>query len=87
MWMRLPSVRKDRECIIPDVSRTYHFGSQGLHMNTFFQELYFKKHTLNTLPHVKLKDVDRCVSVGHIYKLNSWNIRVLLFCHAVNGTL
>ena len=65
MWMRLPSVRKDRECIIPDVSRTYHFGSQGLHMNTFFQELYFKKHTLNTLPHVKLKDVDRCVSVGH----------------------
>ena len=59
MWMRLPSVRRDRECIVPDVSRTYHFGSKGINMNTYFQELYFKKHSINTVPHVKLKDTDR----------------------------
>ena len=31
-------------------------------MNPYFQELYFKKHSLNTLPHVKLKDLDRLES-------------------------
>ena len=34
MWMRLPEIRRGRECLIPDVSRTYHFGSSGLNMNT-----------------------------------------------------
>jgi hypothetical protein len=47
-----------RECIIPDVSRTYHFGASGLNMNPYFQEHYFKKHTLNTVPDVILHDVD-----------------------------
>ncbi|XP_062507410.1 protein O-linked-mannose beta-1,2-N-acetylglucosaminyltransferase 1-like [Corticium candelabrum] len=58
MWMRLPQVRKGRECIVPDVSRTYHFGSTGLNMNTYFQDAYFKKHSLNTQPDVQLRDVD-----------------------------
>ena len=26
-----------RECIIPDISRTYHFGASGLNMNPYFQ--------------------------------------------------
>lgn len=38
----------DRECIIPDISRTYHFGAKGLNMNAFFQDAYFSKHALNT---------------------------------------
>ncbi|EDO45785.1 predicted protein [Nematostella vectensis] len=54
MWMRLPEIRKGRECIIPDISRTYHFGTKGLNMHPLFQELYFKKHALNTEPNVKL---------------------------------
>ena len=37
MWMRLDVIRKGRECIIPDVSRTYHFGASGLNMNPYFQ--------------------------------------------------
>ncbi|XP_050402882.1 protein O-linked-mannose beta-1,2-N-acetylglucosaminyltransferase 1 [Patella vulgata] len=59
MWMRNNAVRKDRECIIPDVSRTYHFGAKGLNMNPYFQEVYFKKHSLVTKPNVKLKDLER----------------------------
>jgi len=47
MWMRMDSNRKGRECIIPDISRTYHFGMKGLNMNPFFQEFYFSKHALN----------------------------------------
>ncbi|CAI8010201.1 Protein O-linked-mannose beta-1,2-N-acetylglucosaminyltransferase 1, partial [Geodia barretti] len=58
MWMRLDVIRKGRECIVPDVSRTYHFGASGLNMNPYFQEHYFKKHTLNTIPDVILRDVD-----------------------------
>lgn len=59
MWMRLPTVRKGRECLIPDVSRTYHFGSKGLNMNPYFQEIYFKKHSMNTLPNIVLINLDK----------------------------
>ena len=59
MWMRSKSIRRDRECIIPDVSRTYHFGSTGLNMNMYFYEKYFKTRVLNTVPHVRLTAVDR----------------------------
>lgn len=58
MWMRTDAIRKDRECVIPDVSRTYHFGASGLNMNPYFQEHYFKKHTLNSVPDVVLRDID-----------------------------
>ncbi|XP_065206795.1 protein O-linked-mannose beta-1,2-N-acetylglucosaminyltransferase 1-like isoform X2 [Planococcus citri] len=58
MWMRSSSVRKDRECIVPEVSRTYHFGSLGLNVNTFFQDMYFKSHSFNVQKQVKLKNVD-----------------------------
>ncbi|XP_074595619.1 protein O-linked-mannose beta-1,2-N-acetylglucosaminyltransferase 1-like isoform X2 [Brevipalpus obovatus] len=58
MWMRLPEIRKSRECVVPDISRTYHFGSSGLNMNSFFHDTYFKKHAFNRIPHVKLKDID-----------------------------
>ncbi|KAL9954720.1 hypothetical protein ACROYT_G042291 [Oculina patagonica] len=58
MWMRLPSNRKDRECIIPDVSRTYHFGAKGLNVGSFMQNIYFKRHALNNETNVKL-DVEK----------------------------
>lgn len=44
MWMRLDVIRKGRECIIPDVSRTYHFGASGLNMNPYFQ-VYVDKYS------------------------------------------
>ncbi|XP_033606704.1 protein O-linked-mannose beta-1,2-N-acetylglucosaminyltransferase 1-like [Cryptotermes secundus] len=58
MWMRLPEVQKGRECVIPDVPQTYHFGALGLNMNSYFQDVCFKKHSFNTLSYVKLKHVD-----------------------------
>jgi len=59
MWMRSDIIRKSRECVIPDVSRTYHFGSVGLNVFPYLQELYFAKHKLQKEPHVKLKDIDK----------------------------
>ena len=61
MWMRLNDIRKGRECIVPDVSRTYHFGSSGLNMNSYFQDVYFKKHAFNTESYVEIADIDRFV--------------------------
>lgn len=56
MWMRMPEQRKGRECIIPDVSRSYHFGIIGLNMNGYFHvseivgvgfvNQYYKQYTL-----------------------------------------
>ena len=59
MWLRQPEIRKNRECIIPDVSRTFHFGTKGLNMNANFHDKYFKKHAFNREPDVRLHDIDR----------------------------
>jgi len=59
MWMRLPEVRRGRECLVPDVSRTFHFGSLGLNMNSYFQEAYFKKHAFNARPVYDFGDLSR----------------------------
>jgi len=58
MWLRQPEIRKNRECIIPDVSRTFHFGTKGLNMNANFHDKYFKKHAFNRQPDVRLHDVN-----------------------------
>lgn len=39
MWMRAHEQRRGRECIVPDVSRTFHFGAQGVNMNYFFHKV------------------------------------------------
>ena len=50
-----------RECIIPDISRTYHFGAKGLNMNPYFQASYFNKHRLNDKQNVRF-------DVAKVYK-------------------
>lgn len=64
MWMRLESNRKGRECIIPDVSRTYHFGAKGLNMNMFFQDHYFTKKALNRQTGI-LFDISKITKEGY----------------------
>ena len=53
IWMRQPLRRKGRECIIPDVSRTYHFGAKGLNIEPSMQWSYFKKHAFNNQTNVR----------------------------------
>ncbi len=59
MGSRLNEVRRGRECVVPDVSRSYHFGSLGINMNSYFQDVYFKKHAVNTETEVEIKNVER----------------------------
>ena len=53
VWVRTPEVFRGRECLIPDVSRTFHFGTSGLNMFPYFQDLYFLNHAFNTKQNVK----------------------------------
>ena len=47
MWMRMDYIKKGRECIIPDISRTFHFGVTGVNMNAYMHQIYFKNHSIN----------------------------------------
>lgn len=38
--------------------RSFHFGSSGLNMNSYFQDVYFKKHAFNAEREVEIDDVD-----------------------------
>eukprot|EP00795_Rhopilema_esculentum_P004726 gene4726-21025_t len=58
MWMRTDYMRKGRECIVPDKSRTYHFGAIGLNVRMNFQKMYFSTRVLNDKSGVKF-DVEK----------------------------
>lgn len=61
MWIRTEQVRRGRECLIPDISRTYHFGSTGTNINSYFQHQYFSKHAFN-----RLAPVDQLSGLGEL---------------------
>eukprot|EP00112_Aurelia_sp_Birch-Aquarium-sp1_P013733 Seg2928.6 transcript_id=Seg2928.6/GoldUCD/mRNA.D3Y31 product="Protein O-linked-mannose beta-1 2-N-acetylglucosaminyltransferase 1" protein_id=Seg2928.6/GoldUCD/D3Y31 len=58
VWTRTKKPRRGRECIIPDVSRTFHFGEQGLNVDEGFYEMHFASRPLNTKMNVKF-DIEK----------------------------
>lgn len=58
MWMRMPEQRKGRECVIPDVSRSYHFGIIGLNMNGYFH-VRNERFTFSKLKRVEINSLQR----------------------------
>ncbi|XP_068208619.1 protein O-linked-mannose beta-1,2-N-acetylglucosaminyltransferase 1-like [Palaemon carinicauda] len=59
MWMRLPDQRKGRECLLPEVPRTSHFGIYGAHLTAYFQSKYFSRYAFNNQSNVVLQGLDR----------------------------
>ena len=61
LYMRQNSIRKDRECIIPDISRTYHFGAIGMNINKDKQKKLFELRALNREPpqNLHIEDVKK----------------------------
>ncbi|KJE97045.1 mannoside acetylglucosaminyltransferase 1, variant 1 [Capsaspora owczarzaki ATCC 30864] len=58
LWLREDSQRKGRQCIMPDVSRTFHFGRRGLNVdNDHFYNAYFANHNFNTDPNAVLQPI------------------------------
>ncbi|KAF0293198.1 Protein O-linked-mannose beta-1,2-N-acetylglucosaminyltransferase 1 [Amphibalanus amphitrite] len=58
LWVRKDSNRLGRECVIPDVSRTYHFGISGSHASGAYHALYYQDHAINQRPDVQLRNVN-----------------------------
>lgn len=52
LFLRKPSIRKGRDCIIPDISRTYHFGENGVNVGPDMQRLYFRNHAVHKTNHI-----------------------------------
>ncbi|XP_037080422.1 LOW QUALITY PROTEIN: protein O-linked-mannose beta-1,2-N-acetylglucosaminyltransferase 1-like [Pollicipes pollicipes] len=61
VWVRWDRNRLERECVIPDVSRTYHFGIAGRHSSSAFHSMYYVDHAFNRKPDVELRGVQDMV--------------------------
>ncbi|CAL4064945.1 unnamed protein product, partial [Meganyctiphanes norvegica] len=49
--------RNGRDCLVPDINRSYHGGAVGTHFTpSFSTERDYLARTYNTIPHVKLMD-------------------------------
>ncbi|KII60555.1 Protein O-linked-mannose beta-1,2-N-acetylglucosaminyltransferase 1 [Thelohanellus kitauei] len=53
VWIR-ESVLNKRACIIPDVSRTFHIGTFGIHIQPGYQKSYFDQRFFNPEINVKI---------------------------------
>ncbi|XP_069947149.1 protein O-linked-mannose beta-1,2-N-acetylglucosaminyltransferase 1-like [Cherax quadricarinatus] len=49
---------RGRECIIPEVSRSHHFGDSGSHISQFTQRLYFTDKNYNLDPSALVENID-----------------------------
>eukprot|EP00736_Rhodelphis_marinus_P008798 Rmarinus@m.24180 len=49
-WMRLPTTSKDRECVVPQVSRNYNIGVEGINMHSQDYQKYLKNIQQSTVP-------------------------------------
>lgn len=82
MWMRSNSIRQDRECMIPDVSRTFHFGSSGVNMDNYFFEKYFEKHAIYKKSAVAFKDVEKMTQSSYEQMMHSLIQNSVLLDHS-----
>ncbi|XP_068220210.1 protein O-linked-mannose beta-1,2-N-acetylglucosaminyltransferase 1-like [Palaemon carinicauda] len=60
-WLAWEDLRRGRDVVFPEVSRTFHAGSSGVHVSGFEQETYFNRMIFNQQPDVKLNDITSVV--------------------------
>ncbi|XP_042860084.1 protein O-linked-mannose beta-1,2-N-acetylglucosaminyltransferase 1-like [Penaeus japonicus] len=59
VWLRSAEIRAGRECVVPDVSRTFHNGVVGAHINGVLTQSQFAGHAVTAEADVRLNDVDK----------------------------
>ncbi|XP_037796305.1 protein O-linked-mannose beta-1,2-N-acetylglucosaminyltransferase 1-like [Penaeus monodon] len=59
IWARGMDVIGGRECVVPDVSRTFHIGLSGAHNPGLIHAAFFSARPMPAEAHVRLKNVDR----------------------------
>ncbi|KAF1741294.1 hypothetical protein MXB_457 [Myxobolus squamalis] len=53
MWIRQNHILKNRECVIPDLSRSLHIGNKGVNVHPGFQRAYFSKKSWSSFNFTK----------------------------------
>ncbi|CAL4105022.1 unnamed protein product, partial [Meganyctiphanes norvegica] len=51
-------IRGNRECIVPEVSRSHHFGNAGSHVSQFDDRMYFSIKNHNLDPNATVQGLD-----------------------------
>ncbi|XP_069970984.1 protein O-linked-mannose beta-1,2-N-acetylglucosaminyltransferase 1 [Penaeus vannamei] len=69
-WLTWEDLRKNRDVVFPEVSRTFHAGSAGVHVTGFEQESVFNRMIYNSEPEVEL-DVREVVRDRYDQRLTS----------------
>uniref|UniRef100_A0A0P4VZL2 Alpha-1,3-mannosyl-glycoprotein 2-beta-N-acetylglucosaminyltransferase n=1 Tax=Scylla olivacea TaxID=85551 RepID=A0A0P4VZL2_SCYOL len=64
IWFRSTEVRAGRECVVPDVSRTFHGGMEGAHINGIMTHAHFTAHPVTNVSYVKL-NVERMTQTAY----------------------
>ncbi|XP_037773426.1 protein O-linked-mannose beta-1,2-N-acetylglucosaminyltransferase 1-like [Penaeus monodon] len=59
VWLRSTEMRAGRECVVPDVSRTFHNGVAGAHVNGILTQSQFAGHGVTADANIRLKDVEK----------------------------
>ncbi|KAK4291429.1 hypothetical protein Pmani_035741, partial [Petrolisthes manimaculis] len=59
IWVRQVSVLGGRECVVPDVTRTFHIGLSGSHAAGLLHTAFFALKPLPATPNIPLLGVDR----------------------------
>ncbi|XP_037799832.1 protein O-linked-mannose beta-1,2-N-acetylglucosaminyltransferase 1-like [Penaeus monodon] len=60
-WLTWEDLRKNRDIVFPELSRTFHAGSAGVHVTGFEQESVFNRMIFNQEREVELEDVREVV--------------------------
>ncbi|RXG54285.1 Protein O-linked-mannose beta-1,2-N-acetylglucosaminyltransferase 1, partial [Armadillidium vulgare] len=59
-------VQRDRDCIVPDINRSYHWSTKGFHLTaSYASEILFLSRTMNSDPKVKLYPLDRLIKKNY----------------------
>ncbi|XP_045602942.2 protein O-linked-mannose beta-1,2-N-acetylglucosaminyltransferase 1 [Procambarus clarkii] len=64
-WVYTEGVRGGMDAVVPEVSRTAHAGSAGVHVTGWEQHLFFSSRLLNRDPHTTLKGIHRLVAQNY----------------------
>ncbi|CAL4063983.1 unnamed protein product, partial [Meganyctiphanes norvegica] len=61
-----PVIRQGRECLVPDINRSYHGGIMGHHASASYRfEKNYLNRTINKLPYVKIMDTSKLLKESY----------------------
>ncbi|XP_050738807.1 protein O-linked-mannose beta-1,2-N-acetylglucosaminyltransferase 1-like [Eriocheir sinensis] len=70
-WLMKAWAQRNRDVVSPEVSRTFHAGNAGEHVDGFEQHLYYNRILTSTQPGTRLRDISGVVLNNYVQHLAS----------------